>query len=493
MSTKQYRAGAAIRGRWIDAPLVAFGGRSTGISFLAPDPQTLVDALPLTTPDALSDLYRLSFDDILDYLDRLGERLQLEHNPHLQEALEASCLTSPLTEPVLRSAYHALPAIFSRRMVREIAENTVGIAQLEGWTEKRLDDGRRLLVRPFGCRALHIIAGNSPVVAGLTIMRNAIVRGDAIIKSPSNDPFTALAIARTMIEMDPDHPLTRHLSVAYWKGGDEAFESKLYRPQNLEKIIAWGGFASIKYVTRYIQPGLELISLDPKHSVSIIGAEAFDNEATLREVAQRLATDMGAVNQEGCACARVVYVLSGTDDAGIQRLRTLAQLTYAALQQLPQNVSTVCREMDAELRSCINAARLSEDWYTVVGGERDEGAVIVSHLPRPVDFATRLAKRVANLVPVDELGEVCAAVDSSTQTVGVYPESLKPVLRDRLSLHGAQRFTSLGYAANPTFAGPQDALESVRQMCRWVVCEDCDPAVTPPLWEDGRLFRQRAA
>ena len=62
-----------------------------------------------------------------------------------------------------------------------------------------------------------------------------------------------------------------------------------------------------------------------------------------------------------------------------------------------------------------------------------------------------------------------------------------------LALFGAQRFTSLGYALNPTFAGPQDAIESVRQMCRWVVCEDCDPAVTPALWEGGLLCAQKAA
>ena len=491
MTSKQYRAGAAIRGRWIEEALVPFGGRSVGIEFLSPDPKLLVDRLPLSSPDALSDLYRLRLDDILDYLERLGDRLDLSRNRHLQEALEASCLTSPLTASVQRAAYESLPAVFNRDIALEITQVSVGADHLEGWVEHRLVDGRKLLVRAFGARALHIIAGNGAVIAALTVLRNALTRSDAIIKTPSNDPFTALAIARTMIEMDAEHPITRHLSVAYWRGGDEAIEERLYRPRNLEKIIAWGGFASVKHVTRYIQPGLELISLDPKRSISVVGPEAFADEATLRDVALRLATDIGAANQEACASARVVYVLSGTDEAGIAKLQALGREAYAALLRLPENVSTPCREMDAELRDSVNAIRLDDDWFTVIGGERDEGAVIVSHLAHPVDFAPRLSKRVANLVPVDGLDEVAAAVDAYTQAVGVYPESLKPVLRDRLSLHGAQRFTSLGYACNPTFAGPQDALETLRQMCRWVVCEDCDPAVTPPLWEDGRLFRKK--
>src|SRR3546814_18853126 len=71
---------------------------------------------------------------------------------------------------------------------------------------------------------------------------NAISRSDAIIKTPSNDPVTATAVARTMIDMDPDHPLTRHLSVAYWKGGDEEVEQFLYDPIGIEKIAAGGGF-----------------------------------------------------------------------------------------------------------------------------------------------------------------------------------------------------------------------------------------------------------
>lgn len=492
MSEPIFQAGAVIRGRWIDHDPVDFGGRGVGIRFTSPDPQRLLAKLPLGSAQAMADLYELSFADILDYIERLGSRLELADNPYLQQALDASCHTSSLTPPLLRRSYESLPQLFNARIAREIAEETIGIAHLEGWVPKTLLDGRRVSIRAFGARALHIIAGNSPMIAALSIIRNAITRSDAIIKSPSNDPFTALAIARTMLDMDAQHPLTKHLSVAYWKGGDEPFESQLYQPRHIEKIIAWGGFASVKHVTRYIQPGLALISLDPKRSVSIIGAEAFVSEATLRDVALRLATDIGAMNQEGCVNARVVYALSGSDEQGVAQLERLGEYTYAALLALPETVSTAAKEMDAELRSQLGAARLSDDFYTVIGGQHDEGAIIVSKLPEPVDFAARLAKRVANLVPVDSLDEVCAAVDAYTQTVGVYPEALKTQLRDRLALLGAQRFTSLGYAAHPTVATPQDAIESTRELCKWVVCEDCDPTVTPPLWTDGLLFRVSA-
>lgn len=487
-----FDAGIVIRGEWIDEHRISFGGRGAGILFTSPDPTRYLTRLPLSNPQAMSDLHTLSFDNIADYVGRLGKRLTLADNIHLQQALNASCLTSSLTPSVLRRGYESLPHLFSRTNAFEIAESTIGIAHLEGWVSRRMNDGRTVSVRAFGARTLHIVAGNSPLISALSILRNAITRGDALIKTPSNDPFTALAIARTMLEMDPEHPLTRHLSVAYWKGGDEEFERQLYRPQNFEKIVAWGGFASVRHVTKYIQPGLSLISLDPKRSVSIIGPEAFASESVMRHVALRLAADIGGMNQEGCVNARVIYVLCGSDTDSLSRLDRLGEYTYEAMLALPAGVSTAPKTVNSDLCGLVDAARLNDEWYHVVGGMDNKGAIIVSHLPEPVDFASQLGKRIANLVPIDDIEEVFHAVDAYTQTVGVYPESLKIRLRDRLSLVGAQRFTSLGYAVSASLAAPQDAIESTRELCRWIVCEDCDPAVTPPLWNDGTMFKSVA-
>lgn len=122
-----------------------------------------------------------------------------------------------------------------------------------------------------------------------------------------------------MCDMAPDHPITRHFAVAYWRGGDPEVEDRLYQPHNIEKITAWGGLAGLKHVTKYLQPGLELIALDPKTSISIVGSEALDGEQEMREAARRLVIDVGGANQAGCSSSRVVYVLTGTDDEGIER------------------------------------------------------------------------------------------------------------------------------------------------------------------------------
>lgn len=471
-----------IRGEVITDHLIEVGGRGGDLTFLTPDAHRYLDRLPLGNPAKLADLYALSFEDILDYCEALAERLDLASNRYLQEACELSYLTAPTTPTMVRGAYMNLRHLLTREAIIEMAESTVGIPYLEGWVRQRLLDGTELETRCFGSRALHIVAGNAVALSLWTIVRNMVLRSDAIIKAPSNDPFTALAIARTMIDMAPDHPLTRHLSVAYWKGGDQALEQRLYQPQNIEKIVAWGGFAALKHVTRYIQPGLELISLDPKRSASIIGSEAFASEASLREAAVRLATDIGVLNQKGCVCSRVAYVQSGTDSAGLERLNRFGQYVYEALLALPNTVSTRPKRYDLGLKAHVDALRLDDDWYRVIGGREGEGAIICSQLPEAVSFAASLDDRTANLVPVDSLEQMLDAVDAYTQTVGVYPEAIKDRIKDVLPLYGAQRIVSLGYAAAMKFAAPQDAIEPMRRMGKWISNQIASPETTPAPW-----------
>src|SRR3546814_10963975 len=115
-------------------------------------------------------------------------------------------------------------------VIRAIADRTIGIDYLEGWVEqpRGVLSGNKIRLRAFGARCVHVIAGNAPGISVPTMVWNAISRSDAIIKTPSNDPVPATTVARTMFDMAPDYPLTRHLSAAYWQGGDVEVEKFLY-------------------------------------------------------------------------------------------------------------------------------------------------------------------------------------------------------------------------------------------------------------------------
>lgn len=463
-----------LRGKIIDQADIEFGGRRGGSSFTSTDVRKHLDKLPLSSPSALGDLHQLKFSEIADFLQEVGTRLSFRDNTYLQEAYELSVTTSGLSPQILKGIYETLGQAFSRGVVQQTADKSIGIPYLDGWVGVTLDTGGQAWTRAFGARAVHIIAGNIPTVAAMSIARNAIIRSDMIVKTPSNDPLTAAAVARTMIDMAPDHPITKHLSVAYWKGGDNRVEEALYTPAHVDKIVAWGGLASITHISKYIQPGIDLITLDPKLSSTIIGQEAFTSDAIMREVADRAAVDIGHRNQEACHNARVVYIQTGTDPEGLQKAARFGQYLYDSIQALPAHISSPAVAPDPTLAGEVDALKMSIGYYEVIGGG-PAGAVIVSQMEEPVDFARMLTNRVANLVPFDSLETPIRSTNAYTQTIGIYPDSLRAELRDRLALHGAQRLVSLGYAGRFANIGPHDGIEPLRRMCKWIVEEDYRP------------------
>jgi len=446
-----------------------------------------LDQLVLRNPQDMLDIQKMKVDEIIDYLVALGERLDVASNPHLQFARDICIEGSGLSVGTIDFMFRNLAAVLKREILEQIVENNIGMAVLDGW-QPCLDGARRVDVRAFGSRAVHINAGNAASLALHGTLTNALLKSDAIIKLPSNDPFTASAIALTMIEMAPDHPVTRHLSVAYWQGGNQAFESRLFRPVNVEKIIAWGGFASMKHIRTYLAPGLDLIALDPKISASIIGREVFESEETMRAVAGRLAMDVGGFNQEACVNSRLTYVEVADNGDGIALLNRFGELVYEAIQNLPAEVSGAHPAFDSALREEISDLRFN-DLFKIVGGKDSEGAVIVSQEAEPVEFSEQLGCRVANLVPVRSIDEALDYITVHTQTVGVYPDALKERIRDACAVRGAQRLTSLGGALGESMAQPHDAIEQFRRMVRWVVDETInaapgsfDPSASLRMW-----------
>ncbi|SCW35211.1 Acyl-CoA reductase (LuxC) [Sphingobium faniae] len=474
-STKSYVVPLIIRGNVITDDLIPFDTRRGECTILTPDTQKHLSQLTLSDPSKMGDLYEISLDEIVDFLNELGHRLAPDENEHIARALEMNMLSGSHSREMLHGMYEGMRKALFRENVNAVIDHNVGREYLEGWSERVLQD-RKVSVRAFGARTVHINAGNGPPISMYGTLNGAILRSDNIVKIPSNDPFTATAVALTMIDMAPEHPITRHMSVAYWKGGDARVESELYKPANIEKIVAWGGAASMGAIRKYLVPGIDLVALDPKLSISIIGKDAFATAEKTAEAASRLAMDIGAFNQSGCVSSRTVFVESGTGEDGITRLNDFGKAVFDNMQALPAHLSGHHPAFDPVLREELDGIRFS-DAFRLIGGKGSEGAIIVSQEDEQVDFSDRLSCRVANLVPLDDVQNVARWVTLDTQTVGVYPDHLKKMLRDDLSLRGVQRFTSLGCAVFAGMANPHDSLELTRRMARWIIDEKFDEDV----------------
>src|SRR5262245_27371619 len=465
-----------IRGRIIEPgdDAIEFGGRA-GARFRSPDPKNYAADLVLKDPSALRDLHDTPIDDIIDFLAELGPRLTLE-NPLMHTAFRLALEAGDMTEPVLRPIYEQFPAMFDRDRLSGQIDRKVGKAYLDGWVEQGRPGRSTIRLRAIGTRQLHIIAGNVPITAGITVIGAALTKGDCLIKTPSNDPFTAAAIVRSMIELDPSHPVTKHFAVAYWKGGDEQVERQVIRPSRIEKLTAWGGMASMTHIQKYLVPGIELIAMNPKLSISVIGREALDGARAMAEAAHGIALMAGRMNQTACSSTRVVYVECGDDEDDLERLEQLGRAVHKAFLDLPAHESTAPKRANLELEDELGAIALDDEFYRVIGDTSSAGVVVSRTADEPVEFADRLENRIVNLVPVPDIAKVPRWVSEETQTVGIFPERLRVQLREALALHGVQRIMPLGESLTmgtvdpeQTLGLPHDGTEPMRRMVRWVI------------------------
>ena len=80
--------------------------------------------------------------------------------------------------------------------------------------------------------------------------------------------------------------------------------------------------------------------------------------------------------------------------------------------------------------------------------------------------------KTANVVHVNSLEDAVRHVNVATQTIGIYPDESKAMLRDRLANAGAQRVVRLGSASRHVMGGPHDAMFPLQRFIHWMSDED---------------------
>ncbi len=400
--------------------------------------------------------------EIIDVLVAVGERLTKDPDGSLAEALERSVKTNPLPRDVLERSYASLGRIFNRRLMEFQVEQELGGADvIDGWREVTTTSGRLARIRAFPTRLVHIIAGNAPGVAAQSVIRGALTKCVNLFKLPSNDLFSATAILRALSAVAKDHPVARSFSAAYWRGGDASVESKLFRPQFFDKIVAWGGESTIRGALKYVGPGFELVAFDPKTSISMIGREAFASEEALDNVASRAAFDATLMNQQACTSSRFQFIEGSVADVD----RYCARLQAKLGEERPTASATPI-PLPSNVRDELDGLRAFEDEYRVFGGYEGRGLVVRSDAP--VDFYPD--NKIVNVVCVADLRDAVRHVSVATQTVGVFPAKRRVELRDALCSAGAQRVVALGLA-QPEGGLPHDGFYPLHRFVRWVTDE----------------------
>jgi hypothetical protein len=449
-----------VRGKLVAATETRHRSRDLGVDFVTP--QLDLDAL-ITLRTEPGPLFDVKLNEILDFLAETGERMRLDRGGYLREAVDRIAATNVLPRSVIEHNVRMAADYLNKAKLLEYAEQNLGNARvLDEWLPRVDSTGRRSFTRAFPPRLIHVLPGNSPLVSAQSIALGAMVKAVNLFKMGSSDPFMAVAILRTMLDVDPDHPVPRSMSAVYWRGGDEQVERAIFQPQYFDKIVAWGGGDAINNVIKYLMPGLQLVSFDPKTSISMIGIEAFDSVEVLEDVATRAANDVGLLNQEACVCSRVLFVEG--DRRQVDRFCERLQRKLVERNALSGKAPPLPRDLAEE----VDSMRLMDEEFGVWGIGDGSGLVVRSD--EPVDFHP--INKTANVVQVKSLREALKYVNVATQTVGVYPPARQAELRDGLASGGAQRIVRLGEAGGQSIGAPHDAMYVMHRFVHWIVHED---------------------
>jgi long-chain-fatty-acyl-CoA reductase len=321
---------------------------------------------------------------------------------------------------------------------------------LDGWVPREEAYVRAM---PRG-RALHLVPGNVPLSSVASIVRALITKNVSVVKVSSDDPMTPLALAQSFVDTDPDHPVTRAMSVVHWRGGSEG-ELAQRLLNSADVVCAWGGTEVIKWVTQNAPVETEILKFGPKRSIAVIG-----RDAALAKVARVLAHDIAMYDQRACFSVQHVYVEGNADDLAEELQRALAH--YQEL--LPKGVH------DPDERAGWSLAKLQALFRgdKVLGGTGQAFSVVVAsghpHEEHPLG-------RTVYLHHIDSIEEVAAYLGPDVQTVAVYPSELALRLRDHCAKRGVARVVELGLNNVFRVGGSHDGVFPLQRLVRFVSME----------------------
>lgn len=474
-----------LRHREIDRPTMRGTGRWIYTVMPFVDPRELVEIDTETLADGL---FSIPYQSVLEWLRLVSEALEREIEI-VTRVRDLDRMTSEHPDGFGDAAFLAFPLLFSP----EIATATVdaelshhgisGRRLLDEWVEipftrvpgpvhfvgadlipealTRELNSEKALVRAMPTRQLHITAGNSPLVPVLSLLRAVWTKSSCALKLPAEAVLPGSLIALIAATAAPHHPITQHLSMVYWRGGDESVERSLFVPGAFDRIVVWGSpdsVASVRARARFTK----VVCFNPRYSVSLIGRDAFREEGRdLGEVAERAVCDSMVENQKACVASLVHYVEGSVEDA--ERYAAAVERALARWDaRLPHPVLNRHRSLLKRIeRGAILDARVR--FHEVDGGYRS--GVVVAPYEFPIKDHPMC--RLIVVRPVSSLEECLRFLHPGVATVGVFPERRRRALRDRVAARGVSNVVPIGHGGAAAVGSSHDGMLVLSELVDW--------------------------
>ena len=437
--------------------------------------------------ELVHDLYNMPFSEVLRFVKIVEQTLALEYE-FIDRVRAETLQTSQLPDLWHNAGFAAFPILLNENTIGQLVDNDLraygirGRDLLDTWQSVPQADlspapiniamalidsdggsawrERKPQLRAMPTRQLHITAGNSPQIPLLSLIRAIATKSPAVIKLPFGATAPGSLIALAAAVALPNHPLTRHLSVVYWPGGDRKYEDTFFLPTSFDRIVVWGAPTAVISVKERA-PFSKVLAFNPRFGLSLIGREAFATGATMHEAAVRAISDSLIANQKACIASQVLFV-EGTDEQIISFAREVQSLLKTVDAQIPNHIEPSLR---GALRRLQNGGLINADWFTNdVNGQFSSGVVIAKN---EFNVAQHPMCRLLVLRPVRDLREALSGLTHAVSTVSVFPANRKDILRDEIAARGVSNVVTLGESGTGYAGQSHDGMMVLTELVDW--------------------------
>ena len=440
----------------------------------------------------VKELYNLPFEEVLDFLGKLSSALS-GCTDLLESLRQVWRRTATVADLFIHFSFTSLGYLLNPDSAREMVDSELasfgikGSRFMDNWvqvsdksmeglseqlspTKKKETSGdckspEKMYLRAMPTRQLHLTAGNAPAIPIISTCRAISLKSPAVIKSPYGATLGGALVSLAACAVAPDHPSVRNLSIVYWPGGDESVEDAFFGQGAFDRIVIWGAPDAVASVKRRAL-FTKLVTLNPRYGMSWIGREAFEN-GDYREVARRGAVDTMIWNQKACIASSVHYV-EGDDEQVMAYARALQKELAEWDRGAPNFLDPAAQ---GQIRRLRRGKLMHAQWLANKqneGDKKNEGiSSVVIVVKGEFDMMDHTLSRMVIVRQVSQLEDALPYLNHSVSTVGVFPESRRLGLCDRILARGVSTSYPLGMADRMSTGMAHDGMRVYSELMDW--------------------------
>ena len=440
----------------------------------------------------VDELYNLPFEEVLDFLGRISSALS--SCPELLDALQQVFRrTATVADMYIDFSFTSLGYLLNPDAAREMVDSELSSFGIQGsrfmdnWvqvsdtsmdglsgqlcpTEAKETSGdcrspEKMYLRAMPTRQLHLTAGNAPAIPIISTCRAISLKSPAVIKSPYGATLGGALVSLAACAVAPDHPSVRNLSIVYWPGGEESVEDVFFGAEAFDRIVIWGAPDAVASVKRRAL-FTKLVTLNPRYGMSWIGREAFEN-GEYKEAARRAAIDTMVWNQKACIASSLHYVEG--DENQVMAYAEAVQKELAEWDRVAPNFLDPAAQ--GQIRRLRRGKLMNAQWLANKQNEGDKKTEGISSVVIVVkgefDMTDHTLSRMVIVRPVSRLEDALPYLNNSVSTVGVFPESRRMELCDRILARGVSTSYPLGMADRMSTGLAHDGMKVYSELMDW--------------------------